>query len=112
MSRHIREHADPFRPRSLREPPVPAPAKPNEPDPAERQVGTLVTGDLIRDGFAFIRPDNAGKDVFLGVREVRASGLSNLRVGDRLRFSVGCRLSGKTHAEDIELVSKEKDHNV
>jgi cold shock CspA family protein len=102
--KHLRAHLDPFRPRHLREPPVPAPVNSKEPDQAERQVGTLVQGDLTEKGFAFIRPDNAGRDVFLGVREVRASGLSNLRIGDRLRFTVGCGPSGKTYAEDIERV--------
>jgi cold shock protein len=107
MGKHIRENLKPFLPRSLREPPAPVPVEPKELDPAERQEGSLVSGDLIEQGFAFIRPANGGKDVFLGVRAVRASGLSSLSVGDRLRFAIGCGPSGKTHTEDIELVKGE-----
>jgi cold shock protein len=103
--RHIREHLDAFRPKDLRCPPAPAPAPvpAKDPDRAERTSGKLIQWDPIIKGYGWIKCDQ-GSDIFLGIRAVRASGLTNLSVGDRLEFSLEKDADAKTSAVDIERV--------
>jgi cold shock protein len=65
--------------------------KPREPRVAqssERQTGQVVCYSTIH-GFGWIRPDDGGKDVHVGVLAVEQSGLSDLRPGDEVSFIIG-----------------------
>jgi cold shock CspA family protein len=96
--RHIREHLEQFRPKSLREPPAPAPVKAKEPDPADRQVGRITLFDHFK-GFGFVKPDNAKDDVFFGRREAYRAG--QLSVGNRVEYRVSLGANGRLSAVDL-----------
>ena len=50
-------------------------------------------------GYGFIQPDDGGKDVFVHIRDVEQSGLSQLSEGQKVSFEVEVdRRSGKDRA--------------
>lgn len=57
-------------------------------------------------GFGFVTPDNGDHDVFVGARVLDASGVSDLREGDRVEFEVGEDRSGRQAIVEIELVDQ------
>jgi CspA family cold shock protein len=54
-------------------------------------------------GFGFIAPEAGGRDIFVHVRELRASGLDDLRQGDRVVFDVVQDAGGKAKATRLRL---------
>ncbi len=52
-----------------------------------RNIGTVVFYDA-RKSFGFIRPDDGGRDVFLGGVAVSESGLPIPATGERLEYDV------------------------
>ena len=54
-------------------------------------------------GFGFIAPEAGGRDIFVHVRELRASGLGDLQQGDRVVFDVVQDASGKSKATKLRL---------
>lgn len=55
-----------------------------------------------RDGYGFLIPDGGGKDVFVHIDKVRASGLDKLEEGQAVSFEVQ-EFKGKNQAENLQL---------
>jgi len=55
-------------------------------------------------GFGFIEPEGGGKDVFVHISALEASGLSNVNEGQKVEFEVGEGRGGRTAAENVKLV--------
>jgi cold shock protein len=56
-------------------------------------------------GYGFIAPDGGGGDVFVHVTALEASGLREVREGDRLSFDlVMDQRKGKTNAQNLKKV--------
>jgi cold shock protein len=64
------------------------PSTPRVAQSTERQTGQVVRYSTTH-GFGWIRPDDGGKDVHVGVLAVEQAGLSDLRPGDELSFTIG-----------------------
>jgi CspA family cold shock protein len=66
-------------------------------------IGTLIWWDP-RRGFGFIRPDEAGPDMFLHVSALEKAGIHpvNLRIGQRLIYETSYQ-DGKPKAVEIKL---------
>lgn len=65
-----------------------------------------VRGELVRwfddRGFGFLkRDDGDGKDVFVGARDLRVSGIHDPREGQRFVFAVESDSEGRYRAADI-----------
>ena len=67
-------------------------------------VGTVKFFDA-RRGFGFIRPDDAGADVFVHVTAVEQAGLTTLHEGQRVSFDVVTdEKRGRTNAQNLKAV--------
>lgn len=55
-------------------------------------------------GYGFVKPDDGGADVFVHVAELAASGLTDLKEGDRTTFRRDSHGDGRFFAVGIELV--------
>ena len=54
-------------------------------------------------GYGFIAPEDGGPDVFVHVSALEASGMRDVREGDRLSFdAVMDKRKGKTNAQNIK----------
>jgi cold shock protein len=54
-------------------------------------------------GFGFIAPDDGGKDVFVHIRAVEASGLTTLSDGQKVEFEVATdKRTGKSAAANLK----------
>lgn len=57
-------------------------------------------------GFGFVTPDDGGKDVFVHISAVQASGLDTLRENDKISFDTEPDMRGKgPKAVNISIVS-------
>lgn len=57
-------------------------------------------------GFGFITPDNGAKDIFVHISALQASGIENLREGQKISFDTESDRTGKgPRAVNIHLVS-------
>jgi CspA family cold shock protein len=64
-------------------------------------TGTVKWFNLAK-GFGFIQPDTGGKDVFVHVSAVEASGMRSLAEGQQVSFEEAAnRRSGKTAATNL-----------
>ena len=52
-------------------------------------------------GFGFIEPEEGGKDVFVHISAVQASGLETLTENQKVSFELGQARDGRTAATDI-----------
>lgn len=59
----------------------------------------------IQKGFGFIEPETGGKDIFVHVSAVQASGLNELREGQKVSFETEMDRQGRPAASSIELQS-------
>jgi CspA family cold shock protein len=68
----------------------------------------VVTGTVLwfkaQKGYGFVQPDDGGADVFVHVAEMAASGLAELREGQRIAFQRDTHGDGRFFAVAIELV--------
>jgi cold shock protein len=56
-------------------------------------------------GFGFVRPDdNNSTDLFLHITALTDRSITDLAVGDRVRFNVKADREGRPRAVDVELV--------
>ena len=67
-------------------------------------TGTVVS---FKSTFGFIRPDGAGKDVFVFYGSIRAEGWKSLREGDRVEFEVAQGRKGP-EAVDVRILTGEQ----
>ena len=64
-------------------------------------TGTVKWFNLAK-GFGFIQPDSGGKDVFVHVSAVEASGMRSLAEGQKVSFEEAAdRRTGKTAAANL-----------
>jgi CspA family cold shock protein len=67
-----------------------------------------VTGTVLwfkaQKGYGFVKPDDGGADVFIHVAELAASGLADLKEGQRISFRRDTHGDGRFFAVGIELV--------
>jgi cold shock protein len=64
-------------------------------------TGTVKWFNLAK-GFGFIQPDSGGKDVFVHVSAVEASGMRSLAEGQKVSFEEAAdRRTGKTAATNL-----------
>jgi cold shock protein len=72
-----------------------------------RRIETMTTGTVAwfssEKGFGFIAPEAGGRDIFVHVRELRASGLGDLQQRDRVEFEVAQDAGGKCKATRLRL---------
>jgi CspA family cold shock protein len=54
-------------------------------------------------GFGFIQPDDGAKDVFVHASAVEKAGLSSLREGQKVSFSVDAGRDGRSSAVDLRV---------
>jgi len=54
-------------------------------------------------GFGFIEPDGGGKDTFVHITAVEASGLTSLNEGQRVQYELETGRNGKEAAAKITL---------
>jgi len=55
-------------------------------------------------GFGFIEPDGGGKDTFVHITAVEASGLTSLNEGQRVQYELEAGRNGKEAATKITIV--------
>jgi len=55
-------------------------------------------------GFGFIEPDGGGKDTFVHITAVEASGLTSLNEGQRVQYELETGRNGKEAAAKITIV--------
>ena len=55
-----------------------------------------------KKGFGFIAPDDGGKDSFVHITAVEASGLDTLREGQKVSFDVETGRDGKQSAVNLK----------
>lgn len=69
----------------------------------------MPTGSVLwfnqKKGFGFIKPDEAGPDLFVHVSDVVNTGLCDLAEGQRLAFEIATHGNGKFYATKLQLVS-------
>ncbi|MGR3434211.1 MAG: cold-shock protein [Shimia sp.] len=53
-------------------------------------------------GYGFIQPDGGGKDVFVHIRAVQASGLEGLNENQKVSFEMQSGRDGRESAGDIQ----------
>jgi cold shock protein len=72
----------------------------------EMRLGNVKSFDRDR-GFGFLSPAEGGRDIFLHISAVRASGLTgdDLQEGDRVEFIMGKDRLGRDCAERIVLLN-------
>lgn len=63
--------------------------------------GTVKWFNVIK-GYGFIQPDDGGKDVFVHITAVRASGLQDLNDGQKISFKVTME-RGRSSATDLKV---------
>jgi CspA family cold shock protein len=67
-----------------------------------------VTGTVLwfkaQKGYGFVKPDDGGADVFVHVAELAASGLADIKEGQRISFRRDTHGDGRFFAVGIELV--------
>ena len=68
------------------------------------QSGTIKTW-LIARNFGFVKPDNGGRDVFVGGAALRRAGVREIKEGDRIQFQVTLNAQGKTEAVNVSLLA-------
>jgi cold shock protein len=70
-----------------------------------RQTGELVSDKFNERGFGFIKPDDGGKDLFVGVAQLRFAGLDKLEEGTRVSFETRINLkNNKPQAINIAVI--------
>jgi cold shock protein len=70
-----------------------------------RQTGELVSDKFNERGFGFIRPDDGGKDLFVGVSALRFAGIDKLEEGTRVSFETQVNpKTNKPRAVNIALI--------
>lgn len=69
-----------------------------------RESGTVLWFKA-KKGFGFIRPDEAGPDLFVHVSDVDAAGLTTLEEGQRLSFRRDSRGDGRFHATELQALA-------
>jgi cold shock protein len=73
--------------------------------PTPRQMGKLISGRFDERGFDFIKPDDGGKDIFVGIGQLRLSGIGRLVEGDRVSFQTEINpKNNRPQAVKIELI--------
>ena len=55
-------------------------------------------------GFGFAKPDDIGDSVFVHASQIRKTGLSELRRGQRISYALGPDRRGKMMAVNVELI--------
>jgi cold shock protein len=72
-----------------------------------RYSGTIKKFDSER-GFGFIRPDDrtGPNSVFVHIKDAQASGIEQLRDGDRLTYELGPGRDGRERAVNLALAAK------
>lgn len=55
-------------------------------------------------GFGFIQPDDGGNDAFVHISAVERAGLSGLREGQKVSYTLTPGRNGKASAEDLKVV--------
>jgi CspA family cold shock protein len=79
----------------------------------ERQVtppvgAAMATGTVLwftaKKGFGFIKPDEAGPDLFVHISDVAAAGLSDLAEGQRVAFRPVPQGDGRWYATELSLL--------
>ena len=68
---------------------------------ADQQKGTVKWFNL-QKGYGFIQPENGGKDVFVHMTAVEASGLRNLNDGQQVVFEIATEKNGKPSAVNLK----------
>ncbi|HEX9447785.1 MAG TPA: cold shock domain-containing protein [Dongiaceae bacterium] len=71
----------------------------------------MPTGSVLwfneKKGFGFIKPDEAGPDLFIHVSDVVAAGLRHLDEGQRLAFEVATHGNGKFYATALSVIESQ-----
>lgn len=72
---------------------------------SDRQVyfGTVIWFN--RKGIGFIRPDEAGSDLFCHYSNIVMEGFKTLHAGERVSYTIGANKNGP-QAEEIKVISK------
>lgn len=66
-------------------------------------VGTVKWFNATK-GYGFIAPEDGSKDVFVHISAVERAGLSGLREGEKVSFTLEQGRNGKTAATDLKVV--------
>ncbi len=64
-------------------------------------VGTVKWFNSMK-GYGFIQPEDGSKDVFVHISAVEASGLGNLREGQKVSFDIERGQQGKVSAVNLK----------
>src|SRR5260370_28894033 len=79
------------------------------PDSRQSKGQGMSTGTVkwfnVQKGFAFIQPDDGGKDVFVHISAVERAGMSGLNEGQKVAFNVVAdRKTGKSSADHLSAI--------
>lgn len=66
-------------------------------------LGTVKWFNFVK-GFGFIERDD-GEDIFVHYSEIQMDGFKELKEGDRVEFAIGPGRGGRTHANDVKLIT-------
>jgi CspA family cold shock protein len=67
------------------------------------QTGTVKWFNAAK-GFGFITPETGGPDAFVHISAVERAGMSELREGERIEYTLVRGNNGKSSAEDLKRV--------
>lgn len=71
----------------------------------------VATGTVLwfkeKKGFGFIKPDEAGPDLFIHISDVVAAGRRHLDDGERVAFTAVEQANGRWYAVDLAILGKE-----
>ena len=69
-------------------------------------VGTVKWFNAIK-GYGFIEPEEQGADVFVHISAVQASGMTDLKEGQKLSYELEPQRNGKTAAVNLQVQAAE-----
>jgi CspA family cold shock protein len=71
-----------------------------------RETGTVLWFNE-KKGFGFIKPDEAGADLFVHISDVAAAGLTGLQEGQKLSFRRDSHGDGRFYATELVLIDSD-----